>query len=78
VPAVGQFLAWHPGGSLFAAANGYTVMVCDGHTGERIHALQGHQNVVMEAAFNQSGDVLATRGWTARRDCGTLSAASSS
>jgi WD40 repeat protein len=63
VPAVGQFLAWHPGGSLFAAANGYTVMVCDGHTGERIHALQGHQNVVMEAAFNQSGDVLATRGW---------------
>jgi WD40 repeat protein/tRNA A-37 threonylcarbamoyl transferase component Bud32 len=62
-PGVGQFLAWHPDGRLFAAANGYTVMVCDGHTGERIHALQGHQNVVMEAAFNQSGDVLATRGW---------------
>ncbi len=56
-------VAWHPNGKLLASTSSAGIYLWDARSGQRRALLEGHQNVVMEVAFNHGGDLLASTGW---------------
>jgi len=58
-----RFVAFTPDGrKLVAGSTDKSVQVFDTRTGERIHTLEGHKNVVVSGAVSPDGKTLATGG----------------
>jgi WD40 repeat protein len=57
-------IAWHPDGSLLAAAGAdRRIYLWDPATGLQRGVLEGHENAVVRVTFNHDGTLLASHGW---------------
>ncbi|MBI4601565.1 MAG: protein kinase [Planctomycetes bacterium] len=56
-------IGWHPEGRYLAAACGFEIHVWDTHTGQARAVLEGHEAEVLDVAFSNGGDILASTSW---------------
>ncbi len=57
-------VAWHPLGTLLAAAcDDALIYVWSAETGQHETVLRGHQSVVTDIAFHPAGDLVITSSW---------------